>query len=48
MLSPEGQYSVNLSISKENFVEVCIIMGAIVFYLLMLQKQINSKGEILK
>ena len=32
----------------EDFVQGFIIMGAIVFYLLMLQKYISSKQKILK
>ena len=44
----EVQYSINFSRSNRKFFEACIIMGATVFYLLMLQKYINSIQKILK
>ena len=45
MLTTEVQYSINFS--RSSF-QVCIIIGATAFYLLMLQKYINSKQMILK
>ena len=48
-LSAEAQYfSIIFQDQIENFVLVCIIMGATVFYLLMLQNYVNSKQMILK
>ena len=41
----EAEYSINFSRSQR---KVFIIMGALVFYLLMLQKYINFKQKILK
>ena len=41
-LTAEGQYQI------EHFVQDCIIMGATVFYLLILQKYISSKQKSLK
>ena len=41
----EAEYSINFSRSQR---KVFLIMGATVFYLLMLQKYINSKQKILK
>ena len=40
MLTAEAQYSINFQYQIENFVQVCIITGAIVFYSLILQKNI--------
>ena len=48
-LSAETQYfSIIFQDQIENFVLVCIIMGATVFYLLMLQNYVNSKQMVLK
>ena len=48
-LSAEAQYfSIIFQDQIENFVLVCIIMGATAFYLLMLQNYVNSKQMILK
>ena len=47
-LTAEAQYSINSSRSSRTFCLSGIIMGAIVFYLLLLQKYINSKQKILK
>ena len=41
----EAEYSINFSRSQR---KVFLIMGATCFYLLMLQKYINSKQKILK
>ena len=38
----------NLQCNKRNFVWVCIIMGWIVIYLLIMLKSLNSKQNILK
>ena len=47
-LTAEAQYSINFQV--ENFVWVCIIMGATVFYLLMLKKinQFKAKATEIK
>ena len=45
MLTTEAQNSIDFSRSNRKF---CIIMGATGFYLLMLQKYINSKKMVLK
>ena len=47
-LTAKSQYSINFSRSNRKFCLACIIMDATVFYLLMLQKYINSKQKILK
>ena len=44
----EAKYSINFTQSNRKFFKVGIIMGATVFYLLMLQKYISSKEKILK
>ena len=46
-LSAETQYSINFQDQIENY-NGFIIMGATVFYLLMLEIYINSKQNILK
>ena len=48
ILTAKAQYSINFSRSNRKFCLACIIMDATVFYLLMLQKYINSKQKILK
>ena len=44
-LTAETQYSINLQDQIQNFVSACIIMEATVSYLLMSQKDINSKQD---
>ena len=47
-LTEEAQYSVNFSRSNRKFCLSWIIIGATVFYSLMLQKYIILKQKILK
>ena len=47
-LTTEAQYSIIFSRSDRKFCISLIIMRATVFYLLMLQQDINSKQKILK
>ena len=47
-LTTEAQYSLNFSTSNRKFCSSCIVIGTTVFYLLVLQKYIISKQEILK
>ena len=44
----EAKYSINFTQLNRKFFKVGIIMGATVFYLLMLKKGISSKQKILK
>ena len=47
-LLAEAQSSINFSRSNRKCCLVCVLMGATVLYLLMLQKYINSREKILK
>ena len=46
-LTAEAQYAIYSPRSNGKFFYVCIIIGAKVFYLLMLRKYINSKQNVL-
>ena len=48
MSTVEAQYSISFLRSNRKLCKACIIMGATAFYLLMLQKYIISKQNILK
>ena len=47
-LTAEKMYSINFTVTNKNFVWVCITMGQIVIYLLMVQKFKNLKQKVLK
>ena len=47
-LTEEKMYSINLTVTKRNFVYACITMEQIVIYLLMAHKFTNAKRRILK
>ena len=47
-LTAEKMYSINFTVTKENFVKVYITMEQIVIFLSMVQKFTNLKQKILK